>query len=361
MTDSIYHRLARVLDTLPNGFPATPSGVEIKLLRKIFEPDEAELFCDLRLKYETPEEVARRTGRPLENLGEKLNRMWRRGLLFGIDFGTVQVFRILPWVFGIYEFQLNRMDREFAELCEEYAPVFGRQFFGNKPQLMQVVPVEKELRNLQATLPYEKVSAIIETGLSFGLNECICKKEKHILDKGCRKPLEVCLAIAPVPGVFDHHPLIKKAITKEEAYEVLRISEEAGLVHLTSNVENGHYYICNCCGCCCGVLRSINELGISEAINSAFHAEIDPSQCIGCGLCADERCQIHAIHAGPDGIHRVDRQKCIGCGLCVTHCPVEAIQLIRKETADLVAPPKDEKEWFAKRGDLRGVDFSGYR
>ena len=32
MADEIYQKLARVLDTLPNGFPATPSGVEIILL-----------------------------------------------------------------------------------------------------------------------------------------------------------------------------------------------------------------------------------------------------------------------------------------------------------------------------------------
>ena len=36
MDDDVYGRLARVLDNLPNGFPATESSVEMKLLRKIF-------------------------------------------------------------------------------------------------------------------------------------------------------------------------------------------------------------------------------------------------------------------------------------------------------------------------------------
>lgn len=360
MSDSIYQKLAQVLDTLPNGFPATENGVEIRLLKKIFQPDEAALFCDLRLKFETPEEIAVRTGRPIDNLAEKLNDMWKRGLVFGIDFGTVTVFKLMPWVFGVYEFQLKRMDLELAELCEEYAPVYGKQFFENKPPLMQVVPIEKELKDDQEALPYEKVSAIIEKGVSFGLNECVCKKERHVLNHGCNKPLEVCLAIAPVPGVFDNHPLIGKAITKEEAYEVLRKSEEAGLVHMTGNIKNGHYYICNCCGCCCGVLRSINEWGVNRAVNSHFFAEIDSSACAGCGLCADERCQIHAISV-EDDLYQVDREKCIGCGLCITTCPTDAIRLVRKETADLEAPPKDENEWFRMRGELRGVDFSMYR
>lgn len=349
-----YHKLAQVLDSMPNGFPATESGVEIKLLEKIFTAEEAELFCDMRLAFETPEQVAERTGRPLEGLAERLKAMWARGQLFGIDFGTTQVYRALPWVFGIYEFQLKRMDREFAELCEQYGPVFGKQFFQNKPQLMQVVPIEKRIDAHQEAVPYEKVSALIEKGLSFGVSPCICKKEKHLLEKGCDKPLEVCLAIAPIPGVFDNHPLIAKAITKAEAYDVLRISEEAGLVHMTSNVADGHYFICNCCGCCCGVLRAINEYGISEAVNSAYYAEIDPQQCVSCGVCADERCQIAAIEQGAQA-YAVIREKCIGCGLCATTCPSEAIRMVRKNQADIRTPPKTEKEWFQLRGQMRGA------
>lgn len=50
-----FHKLAKVLDTLPNGFPATQSGVKIKLLKKIFTPGQTDLFCDLRLTFETVE------------------------------------------------------------------------------------------------------------------------------------------------------------------------------------------------------------------------------------------------------------------------------------------------------------------
>jgi hypothetical protein len=32
MGDEIYHRLAKLLDTLPKGFPTTESGIEIKAL-----------------------------------------------------------------------------------------------------------------------------------------------------------------------------------------------------------------------------------------------------------------------------------------------------------------------------------------
>ncbi len=358
MNDDVYRKLATVLDTLPNGFPATEDGLEIRILKKIFTPEQADLFCDLRLSWETAQQIADRTGRSLEGLDDQLAAMWRDGQVFGVDFGTTRVYKMLPWAFGIYEFQLPRMDQALARMCDAYHDTFAPQFFKNKPQLMQVVPIEAGIEGGQETMPYEKVSAIIERGQSFGLAECICKKEQRLVGKGCDAPLEVCLGIAPVPGIFDDSNW-GRPISKEEAYAVLDQAEKAGLVHLTSNVKEGHFYICNCCGCCCGVLRSMNKWGIHDGTNSHYVARIDAEACIGCGLCADERCQVEAIREADD-VFQVIREKCIGCGLCVTTCPEEAIALVRKPAEEIVAPPENETLWFRERGRLRGVDFSQY-
>jgi NAD-dependent dihydropyrimidine dehydrogenase PreA subunit len=361
MNESIYQNLAKVLDTLPNGFPATESGVEIKLLKRIFRPNDAELFCDLRLDFETAQQISERTGRPLEGLEERLTEMQKRGQIFGIDLDGTKMFKMLPWAFGIYEFQRPHMDRELAEMCHEYGNVYFKQFFDKKPQLMQVIPVQKEIPNKQLALPYEQVSNIIESSLSHAVFDCICKKEKRLLDQGCDKPLEICMGFAPIPGVFDksdHH----RAISKAEAYAVLDKAEEAGLVHLTWNVESGHYFICNCCGCCCGVLRSINDLGMkaTDVINSYYYAKIDPETCDGCGTCKDERCQVNAIEEGDDA-YQIIREKCIGCGLCVSTCPTGAISLMRKQPEEIIAPAKDEMDWYEKRALVRGTDISRYK
>ena len=44
MSGALYSKLAKVLDSLPNGFPATESGVEINILKKIFRPEDIDLF-----------------------------------------------------------------------------------------------------------------------------------------------------------------------------------------------------------------------------------------------------------------------------------------------------------------------------
>ena len=360
MSDEVYSKLAKVLDALPNGFPAAPDGLEIRILKTIFTQEEADLLSDLRLTFETPAEIAQRSGRPLEGLEEKLLKMWERGELFGLDLETVKVFKMMPWIFGIYEFQLKRRGREFAELAGEYnSRYYFPQFYRNKPQIMQVIPIEKVIPNRQEALPYHKVSSIIENGKSFAVADCICRKQHRLLDKGCTKPMEVCMNIAPVPGAFDHYRW-GRSITKEEAYEVLRKAEEAALVHLTHNVEQGHFFICNCCGCCCGVLRAINELGIPDASNSHFFAQVDPDKCVSCGTCANERCQVRAIEED-GGSYRVIRERCIGCGLCVGTCPSEAIGLVRKRREEIVTPPQDENAWLEERARQRGVDYSAYR
>jgi Na+-translocating ferredoxin:NAD+ oxidoreductase subunit B len=361
MNDDVYYRLAKVLDTLPNGFPPTESGVEIKLLKRVFTPEQADLFCDLRLTFETTREIADRTGRPFEGLKEQLMAMATAGQLLTIKLDKTRFFKMLPWVFGIYEFQLSRIDKAFAELVEEYWPIYSAQFFTNKPQLMQTLTVEEAIPFQQEALPYEKVSTIIENGQSFLLNECICKKERGLLGEPCDRPLEVCLAIAPIPGIFDKSPT-GRIITKEDAYELLREAEDAGLVHLTGNVQVGQIYICNCCKCCCGVLRSINEFGIPAAlvVNAHHYAKIDSETCIGCGICATERCQVGAIEESEDTYQAIP-DRCIGCGLCISKCPTDAIQLVRKEQSALTPPPFTEDDWFKERGRMRGVDFAAHK
>ena len=294
MGNDVYRKVATVLNTLPNGFPPTESGVEIKLLKKIFEPEEAELFCNLKLTYETVEQIAERSGIPLEGLENKLKTMWKKGQIESRQSGEARAFRMMPWVIGIYEFQLNRMDKEFAELVEQYSPFLGPQLVMTKPQMMQVLPVERDIPMSYETLPYERVSTIIENGKSFAVNECICRKKSRILGKGCDRPLEMCMAIGNEPGVFDNHPWGGRVVSKEEAYELLQKAEEAALVHMTGNVVRGQWFICNCCGCCDPFLQ-VTRQGLQGVVNSHFYAEIDPDQCDACGICAEERCQVGAI------------------------------------------------------------------
>lgn len=224
---------------------------------------------------------------------------------------------------------------------------------------MQVIPIEREIPVGYEALPYEKVSGLIENGKSFAVNDCICRKRTRLLGKGCEKPLEICMAIGDEPDLFENSPWGGRIISKQEAYDLLQKAEEAALVHMTSNVKNGHFFICNCCGCCDGQLAA-SVAGFTGVINSHFYAEIDQDLCAACGICADERCQVKAIEE-TDGSYNVNRAKCIGCGLCATTCTTGAMRLFHKAPEEIEPPAENERDWWEKRALARGVDFSPYR
>ena len=132
-------------------------------------------------------------------------------------------------------------------------------------------------------------------------------------------------------------------------------AEEMGLVHTVSNVMKGVGYVCNCCGCCCGILRGINDWGIENSVAHAnYYATIDADECLGCGTCR-KRCQVHAI-SDSNGVSVVDRRKCIGCGLCVTGCPNGVAKLERKPEKEIVSPPANFEAWEHERLHNRGLD-----
>ena len=360
MADEPYHKLAKVLDTLPNGFPSSESGIEIKLLKRIFRPEDIELFCSLRLEFETAEQVAERTGYPLEGLDAHLTDMWRRGQIMGANVGGITLFRMVPWAFGIYEFQLPHMDREMAHMCEEYMNSFRSQFFKSQPQLMQVVPVEKEISGRQEALAYEQVSHIIENSRSFMVFDCICKKEKRLLGKGCDKPRRSARPTHRA-GCLRRQPLWA---THHQEGGLRRPEHGRGGRAGAPDLERANRTLLHLqlLRVLLRVLKNISQSGMpaGEVINSYYYAEIDPDLCVACGTCREVRCQVGAIQAGEDA-YRVVHEKCIGCGLCVATCPCDAVRLIHKPPTEVIPPPNNEADWYEQRARGRGVDYSAFK
>ena len=59
----IYERVRQRLDMFPQGFPKTPSGVELEILRRLFTPEEGEVMLGLRPIPEPASVVAERLSR----------------------------------------------------------------------------------------------------------------------------------------------------------------------------------------------------------------------------------------------------------------------------------------------------------
>jgi ferredoxin len=357
MSEDVYRELAQRLDAIPNGFPATESGAELRLLAKIFTPEEAELAATMRLTHEPAADIAGRVGTDGETAYRTLKGMARKGLILAKKGEGELIFGLMPFVVGIYEEQLPRLDEELATLFEEYYQETqgGGSIIRSAPAGHRVIPVEQAVPFDAEIFTYERASQLLEGAKAWGVRDCICRVQQRLVGKGCDHPVEVCLVFAPVEDVFDHSD-VTRAISKEEALRILGETEEAGLVHSAANYRDGHFYICNCCTCCCAFLRTVAEFGVPTAIaRSDFWAVVDSDECVACGDCV-ERCQFEALSV-PEEICVVDYSRCVGCGQCTTVCPTDALRLERRPEAEVSAPPMDRRDWMALRAQERGISM----
>jgi electron transport complex protein RnfB len=347
MQNEIYRRLAQRLDELPNRFPATQSGIELQMLAKLFIPEEAGLACIMQLEAESVASIAGRANLDPKETRDILKRMAAKGLI-DLKRGEGEfTYALRPFVVGFYEGQLSRMDVEMAGLFEQYYRETQGSVLRYTPALHRVIPVGRSIPLKINIDPYERATELLESAQSWGVRDCICRKQQQLLGKSCHHKLETCLVFAPIKNAFDRSK-IDRALTKEEALQILFDTEEAGLVHSSGNYRDGIEYICNCCICCCGIMRGIAEYGIMSAVaHSDFQIALESDQCSGCGVCI-ERCQFKALSL-PDTVLIADLKRCVGCGLCILVCPTDALHLKRRDSGETLVPPADMKEWRTQR------------
>jgi electron transport complex protein RnfB len=348
VSSDIYRELQQHLDKMPVGYPATESGVELRILSHLFTPEEAKIATNLNFQPEPLKTIYRRVkkiGISMEELEQKLDKMYQKGTIIRgkRKEGDIEVkyYASAPIVVGMFEYQLNRLTEDFVKDMYHY---FEESFFEgefNKTGIPQIrtIPIEKSLEYEQSISTYDDVRAIIENSDGpISVAECICRKSKDLIGEPCKRTnlRESCFTFRTAAEMFIEKGLGRE-ISKEEAIKILEKAEEDGLVIQPANSQRPRS-ICTCCGCCCEIL--VNQKKLAEPARlfaSNYYAEVDEDLCTGCGICV-ERCNMDAVTL-EDNISHVNKARCIGCGVCVPTCTSEAISLHKKEEHTI--PPKN--------------------
>ncbi|MGO8987934.1 MAG: 4Fe-4S binding protein [bacterium] len=353
MVEEVYKKLTKHLSSLGMGYPEKEELLEI--LHENFTSLEAEVALAIPTKvipFELcpVEEIASRISLPREELEQILSNLSHRGLLFsrrmkdgGVGYALQQFGFGFPQTFFWGGLDTPNSQKR-AELFVRYVKrdqlyeAYGK----TETKALRYVPASLSVDpNEHAVFPFEMMEQLVQKVHVIALVHCPCRAIAQLIGKKkCDHPLENCIKYDELAEYLIEKG-IGKEITKQEALDVIRRSEEAGLVHLVDNAREGIKHTCNCCGCCCWSVGTIRRKSIPRDVLMAtyFLRETDKEKCTGCGECV-EICPVQVIKMEGD-FPVIDKEWCIGCGVCAVPCPTGAVKLVRKSDA---IPPKDFRE-----------------
>jgi Na+-translocating ferredoxin:NAD+ oxidoreductase subunit B len=339
MKKTVFEKLQERLDAFPTSFPRMEDGTELRILMKLFSATEAELAGTLPLYGKEPPigagMVAAQVHRSPHEVEVELASMAKKGLIYAIGDKGSEKYALLPFMPGILEFNVDRVDPELARLADKFFfKGMGPEMAKSKVNMMKFVPVDQDAATKTTVQPHAEVVDAVKRSSSICVMPCICRTKKKALEKDCGRPVNVCLYLNEFADFLNSVGKGRKLET-DEALALLREARDAGLVHQVTNAQKP-VVICSCCGCCClglrGTIKMINA-GLPGVMESDYRLVIDQKACTGCETCLN-RCWTRALHM--EGEHVVvEPERCIGCGQCAYVCPSEALHLEQKPRQEI--------------------------
>jgi ferredoxin len=356
--DEVYQALQKHMDRFPVRFPRRKNQAEIRLLKRLFSPEEAKIATKLRFTprpSETVDDIYPRLvdlDMSKQDLEEALDGMAKKGIIGYYREGDTKYYGNALWILGIYEFQVDKLTPEL---------VADKQAFNSSPPTetiqhtgisqMRTIPVGQSIRREDSVAHYDNIQQLIEQCEGpFIIVNCVCRQEKDILGDSCKatERRELCFGVGKFTKAYIDFGWGRE-VSKEEMLAILGQNRDEGLVLQPSNTQDIEF-VCSCCGCCCGGLESVMDAPRPvEYFTTNFYSAVVVEACTGCGTC-EELCQMKAITL-ENGIAAINLDRCIGCGICVANCPSDAVQLVQKDKLHI--PPKDFDEMYSQIAQRR--------
>lgn len=351
MNSDIYRQLQRHLDHMPVPFPETKSGVEISLLKHLFDEEEAMIALQLSAIPETINRIFKRFKEGVitkEHLKSKLDGLFDKGAILAVPHPRKgRMYSKLPLAIGIFEHQVNRITRELAEDFYQYEEeAFAEPLLKSNTKQMRTIPINIDVSQQFLVGTYDNARSMIENSAGpFAVMNCVCRQAKEKMGHTCKQTsiMETCFTLGN-SARFMMGKGVARELSKDELIRLVTRAEIEGMVLQPENTQEPGF-ICCCCGCCCGVLTAAKKYSNpGNFLHTNYYAEIETNKCAACGACM-ELCQMDALI--PVNNHtEVKRDNCIGCGVCFNACTSGAISLKRKEKEQI--PPKDSGEMYKR-------------
>ena len=349
MSKEVYKELLEVMKKRRGGY----SGMDIpefyELVEELFTPEEAEVNNAMPRGPFTVKDMAKGMGRDEIEIEEILEAMANKGICMASNMDGAQFYLSARFMPGILEFQFmpgktTERDRKIAKLIHAYEKAFDEKtdMAAATFPTARVITVDSTIEPGNQVHTYDQVQTYIDQSDPIAVTTCYCRHAAALRDEDTHgMPNDVCMQFGQ-GAQFAIERLGGRKLSKKEAREVLDRAEEAGLIHMSQNMQDmsgGMNFICNCDRWHCVVVnRALDQSNPGLFFNSGFEPRFDPDLCVACETCI-ERCPPEALTLGEDDVPEVDLDRCFGCAVCATGCPSEAIIMVNKP--DFREPPKD--------------------
>ncbi len=329
MTD-VYQQLAEAV-----GAPDSPTIPRV--FEVLADQDEARLLLAASPPA-TVEELAERSGLTVETVTRMIDPLFAKGLLFKSRKPDGARYYRVRHLMQLHDSTAVALDPPadllllWKRFMDEEWDDFSRKLEEVLPaSVLRVVPVGVTIEPESRVLGFEDVRAMVTEANSLAVTRCSCRA----IDGACGKPLEVCIQLDRAAD-YALERGTGRALSADEAIEMLELCEREGLVHVAENKRSRGLVICNCCKDCCVNWASVRT-GLGKfAAPSRFRATVDADACNGCEDCL-ERCFFDALEMDEEErIARVHDERCMGCGLCQLACDPVAISMVEARSEDFV-------------------------
>jgi Pyruvate/2-oxoacid:ferredoxin oxidoreductase delta subunit/predicted transcriptional regulator len=376
MSDEKYRKVARVIVNA-GIFPFPINDTLIDILKMVIDEEDLDFIMAFKRKRSmTMEQIGQASKLNETEINFHVEKLAKVGLIFNQPNSMgIMVYRLMPLVMvGLFEYifmkKINYTEEErklakiFSKLFDELREFIQNGYNSIMPIFEKMLPYDRTIPVLGRTVTEKEINIIIDEEVKvpdekilllkeieniiekfddIAVGHCFCRHHKDLLGESCKqtKLRENCFTFGK-SARYTVEQGFARMISKREALDILKKSEESGLVHKAfhphSDITKKETSICNCCKDCCGTFEWW-KTGLIAMINySHYLADVDEDICVGCENCV-EKCPVDAITLINDK-SKVNSEWCIGCGVCAYFCPENAISLKEGMRKVYVPPPR---------------------